>query len=93
MAIKGRYQVLAWTAVFAAVAGSIVWRDNASFDARKRVVTVRREIDRLQANIAAIQSDIAAAESHQVLEPKVMSYGLRFLSDSDQTQLTLPVGH
>ncbi len=93
MAIRGRYQVLGWTAVFGAVAGLIVWRDNASFDARHRVQQARTEIDRLQGEIAGIQSDIAAAESHRVLAPKVLEYGLHFLSDSDQTQLTLPAGH
>ncbi|HEY3935024.1 MAG TPA: hypothetical protein VGL65_10455 [Gemmatimonadales bacterium] len=93
MQVKGRYLVLAWTAVFLAAIGVIVWRDTRGFPAQHHVDQLDNQIKALLSRQGDLQARIAALESQQELAPRVRPLGLRVALDTEIIQLPIAGGH
>ena len=91
MQVKGRYLVLAWTAVFLATVGAIVFRTRDGFVMQERVGEVNAEIRVLEGIRGDVEAQVATLQSRLVLAPKVAARGLRFASDSEFRMLAVPV--
>ncbi len=90
MRIKGRYLVLAWTAVFLAAMGVIVVRDKRGFTVGKHLETLDDSVRAMQSLQASLEASIAALSSRDGLGAKLESRGFRFASDSELLTLPLP---
>lgn len=91
MRVKGRYLVLAWTAVFLVAVATIVLRDGAAFPARKHLVDLQRRIRALEGIRADLQAAVSELSSLDSLRPKVAALGLRAATDSELIPLAAPV--
>jgi cell division protein FtsL len=83
MQVKGRYLVVAWTAVFLAAVGAIVFRTSAGFRMQERVTALNDSIRAADAMYGDLAAKVATLQSRPVLAPKVEALGLRFASDSE----------
>ena len=92
MRVKGRYYVLAWTAVFLAAAAAIVLRDGAAFPARQHLGDLEKRIRALEGIRADLKTSISGLESPDSLRHKVAALGLRAATDSEMQQLSVPAG-
>ena len=90
MRIKGRYLVLAWTAVFLAAIGVIVMRDQRGFAVGRRLETLDDSVRALQSVEAQLDADIATLSSRNVLGTRLQARGMRFASDSELLSIPLP---
>jgi len=93
MQVKGRYLVVAWTAVFLAAVGAIVLRTQAGFRMQERVVALDEQIQALEGIHGDVEAQVTTLESRPVLAPKVEALGLRFASDSEFRLLPVPAAH
>ncbi|HEY4101889.1 MAG TPA: hypothetical protein VGM20_13525 [Gemmatimonadales bacterium] len=93
MRVKGRYLVLAWTAVFLAAVGVVVWRDDRGFPAQRRLDQLDNQIKALQSREGDLQARITALETAQELAPRVRPLGLRMALDTEMIQLPIASGH
>ena len=91
MQVRGRYLVVAWTAVFLAAAGTIALRSRSGFATRHRVDSIETRIKMLESIRADIAASVARLEARDSLSHKVGSLGLRFTPDSALVILRLPV--
>ena len=91
MQVKGRYLVLAWTAVFLAAAGAIVVRERRGWELRRRLDTVNDHLKVLEDMRAELEGSIAALGSRDSLVPRARALGLRIASDTELVQLPVPV--
>jgi cell division protein FtsL len=87
MQVRGRHLVLAWTAVFLAVAGVIVSRDRRGFELQKRVRVLNNHVRALISDRDRLAATIARLSTQEVLQPKVEAMGLRIASDSEMVAL------
>ncbi len=83
MQVRGRYLVIAWTAVFLAAVGAIVFRTSAGFRMQERVTALNDSIRTLDAVQGDLSARVATLQSRPILAPKVAALGLRFASDSE----------
>jgi hypothetical protein len=83
MRVKGRYLVVAWTAVFLAAVGAIVVRTSAGFRMQERVTALNDSIRAMDAIHGDLSAKVATLGSRPMLAPKVAALGLRFASDSE----------
>jgi len=90
MRVKGRYFVLAWTAVFLAAVAAIVLRDGAAFPARQHLDDLERRMRALEGIRADLKTKISGLERSDSLRPKVAAFGLRAATDSEMKQLSVP---
>ena len=90
MRVKGRYFVLAWTAVFLAAVAAIVLRDGAGFPARRHLGDLEKRIRALEGIRADLNARISGLESADSLRPKAAALGLRAATDSEIKQLSVP---
>jgi cell division protein FtsL len=90
MRVKGRYFVLAWTAVFLAAVAVIVLRDGAAFPARHHLDDLEARIRALEGIRADLKAKISGLESSDSLWPKAAALGLRFATDSELKNLSVP---
>ncbi|MEP6589761.1 MAG: hypothetical protein ABJC19_01145 [Gemmatimonadota bacterium] len=81
--------MLAWTAVFLAVAGVIVSRDRRGFAMQRRVRELNDHVRALVSDRDKVAATIARLSTQEVLQPKAEAMGLRTASDSEM--VTLPV--
>lgn len=90
MRVKGRYFVLAWTAVFLAAVAAIVLRDGAAFPARQHLGDLEKRTRALEGIRADLKTNISGLESSDSLRPKAAALGLRAATDSEIKQLSVP---
>lgn len=90
MQVKGRYLVIAWTAVFLTVAGAIVFRTHRGFATQERLRRVRDSVQAMRATRDKVRRSIGTLESRSVLEPRLELLGLRGASDSEIIRVQLP---
>jgi cell division protein FtsL len=90
MRIRGRYLVLAWTAVFLAAMGVIVVRDQRGFAVGRHLETLDDSVRALQSVQAELDADITTLSSRNVLGDKLKARGMRFASDSELLSIPLP---
>jgi cell division protein FtsL len=83
--------VIAWTAVFLAAVGAIVFRTRAGFRMQERLVAVNDTIQALDGVRGDVKAKVATLQSRPVLAPKAESLGLRFASDSELHLLPVSV--
>ena len=83
MQVRGRYLVIAWTAVFLAAVGAIVFRTRAGFEMQQRVVRLNDRIQVVEGIRGDVEAKVASLQSRPVLAPKVEALGLRFASDTE----------
>ncbi|MGH7594116.1 MAG: hypothetical protein ACRELE_09750 [Gemmatimonadales bacterium] len=93
MRVKGRYLVIAWTAVFLAAVAAIVLRDDAAYPARRHLDQLRDSITVLYGIRADLEAKIAALGSRDSLTPKAKALGLRNATDSEIVRISDPAGH
>jgi hypothetical protein len=93
MRVRGRYLVLAWTAVFLAAVGAIVFRTRSGFLMQRRVADLNGHIQALEGTRGDVEAGIAMLKSRPVLAPKVAKFGLRFASDTEFHLLPVPITH
>jgi hypothetical protein len=93
MRARGRYLVIAWTAVFLAAVAAIVLRDGAAYPARRHLEHLDDSIKALEGIRTDLQGRIEALRSWDSLTPKVRALGLRFATDSEVVQLSVPSRH
>jgi uncharacterized protein involved in exopolysaccharide biosynthesis len=91
MRVRGRYLVVAWTAVFLAAVGAIVLRTRAGFRMQERVTALTDSIQAVGAIHDDVETKVATLKSRPVLAPKVEALGLRFASDSELRLLPVRV--
>ncbi|MES2125551.1 MAG: hypothetical protein V4503_12780 [Gemmatimonadota bacterium] len=87
MQVRGRHLVLAWTAVFLAVAGVIVSRDHRGFELQRRAREVSDHVRALLSDRDRYAAAIARLSTQEVLQPKAEAMGLRVASDSEMVAL------
>lgn len=90
MRVRGRYLVIAWTAVFLAAVGSIVVRDAAGFALEKQLAELNADSRATQGLASDLQSQISDLQSHAVLVPRVQALGLRYAVDTEMVAIRLP---
>jgi cell division protein FtsL len=90
MRVKGRYLVLAWTAVFLAAVAAIVLRDEAAFPARQHLAELEKRIRALKGIHADLETKISGLMSPDSLRPKAAALGLRAATDSEIVPLSVP---
>ncbi len=93
MRVRGRYLVIAWTAVFLAAVGAIVFRTRAGFRMQERVTALNDSIQAVAGIRGDVEAKVAALKSLPVLAPKAAALGLRFASDTEFHLLAVPVAH
>ena len=93
MQVRGRYLIVAWTAVFLAAVGAIVLRTRAGFLMQQRVTAVDDSIKAIGAIRGDVESEVATLKSRPVLASKVEALGLRFASDTELRLLPVPIRH
>jgi hypothetical protein len=87
---KGRYLVVAWIAVFLAVAGVITLRDRAAFRTQETLRVVEESLQVVSRQHAELTADIANRLSAAVLTPLGESRGLRIPTDTEIETITVP---
>lgn len=87
MQVRGRHLVLAWTAVFLAVAGVIVYRDHRGFEMQRRARQLNDHVRALMSDRDKFAAAIARLSTQEVLQPKAEAMGLRTASDSEMVNL------
>lgn len=87
MQVKGRYLVVAWTAVFLAAAAVIVLRDGRAFPARRRLAELDGRIRALEGIQADLQAKISGLQTPDSLRPRMAAMGLRPATDSEIVRL------
>lgn len=87
MQVRGRHLVLAWTAVFLAVAGVIVSRDRRAFTLQAHVRDLDYRVGALISDRDRLAAVIARLSTQAELQPKVEAMGLRIASDSEMVAL------
>jgi hypothetical protein len=90
MQVRGRYLVLGWTAVFLAVAFTIVLRTRRSYETQRRLRQVRDSVQAMRAMRDAVGNEIGTLRGRNVLKTRVAASGLRMPSDSEVINLHLP---
>jgi cell division protein FtsL len=90
MRVRGRYLIVAWTAVFLAAVGAIVFRTRDGFQAQAHVTALDDSIQVLEGIHGDVEAKIAQLESRSALAPKAQALGLRFASDSEFQLLAIP---
>lgn len=90
MQVKGRYLVVAWTAVFLAAAAVIVLRDGRAFPARRHLAELDGRIRALEGIQADLEARISALESPDSLRPRMAALGLREPTPSEIVRLLVP---
>lgn len=93
MQVRGRYLVVAWTAVFLATVGAIVLRARSGILMRRRVDAIADTIRALSSSKADLETRVTDLESQPKLMPKAEALGLRNPSDSVVIILHVPAGH
>lgn len=89
MQVRGRHLVLAWTAVFLAVAGVVVSRDRRALAVQRRMGVVEDHVRALISDRDRLAATIARLSTQEQLQPKAEAMGLRVASDSEM--IFLPV--
>jgi len=89
--VRGRYLVLAWTAVFLAAAGAIVVRERRGWAVSRHLDEIDNHAKVLEDMRAELAGSIAAMSSRDSLIPRAEALGLRVPSDSELVQVNLPV--
>lgn len=87
MQVRGRHLVLAWTAVFLAVAGIIVSRDRRAFVLQDRLRAQNDHVRALLSDRDKLSATIARLATQEELQPKAEAMGLRIASDSEMVAL------
>ncbi len=87
MQVRGRHLVLAWTAVFLAVAGLVVSRDRRAFAVQRRVGVLDDHLRALISDRDRLAATIARLSTQEQLQPKAEALGLRIASDSEMVGL------
>lgn len=90
MQVKGRHLVLAWGAVFLAVAGAVAVRQHRALLANQEVRTLTDSLRALRAVHGDLSSSLSGLQSPELLLPRAESLGLRTPSDTEQVTLALP---
>ncbi len=90
MQVRGRHLVLAWTAVFLAVAGIIVSRDRRAFVMQDRLRAQNDHVRALLSDRDKLSATIARLATQEELQPKAEAMGLRIASDSEMVALPVP---
>lgn len=93
MQVRGRHLVIAWTAVFLAVAGIITVRDHHGWQVRGRLAAVRDSVEAARSEVDLLKSRVSFLTSRAHLAPIATALGLRISSDSEYQRLTLPGDH
>lgn len=91
MQVKGRYLVIAWTAVFLAAVGAIVFRTHAGFIMQQRVSAINDTIRALSAIRGDVEAKVATLKSRPMLAPRMELLGLHFASDTEFRLIHVPV--
>jgi cell division protein FtsL len=87
MQVRGRHLVLAWTAVFIAVAALVIARDRRAFVVQRRVGLLNDHIRALISDRDRLSATIARLSTQEELQPKAEALGLRIASDSEMVGL------
>lgn len=87
MQVRGRHLVLAWTAVFIAVAALVIARDRRAYLVQRRVTNLSDHISALISDRDRLSATIARLSTQQELQPKAEALGLRIASDSEMVGL------
>jgi hypothetical protein len=82
MQVRGRYLVVAWTAVFLAAAGTIALRSRSGFASRARVDSMEQRIKALESMRGDIRASVARLQALDSLARKAEALGLRQPSDT-----------
>lgn len=90
MQVRGRHLVVAWTTVFLAVVGVIVWRTRNAYLLQSRIAVLDDHVRALTSDRDRLVSRIAQLSTQQQLQPKAEAMGLRIASDSEMVELPLP---
>ena len=90
MRVKGRYLVIAWTAVFLAAVAAIVSRDGAAYPARQHLDKLGARIKELEGRSADLEASIEALKSTDSLARKAETLGLRKATDAELVILSDP---
>ncbi len=93
MQVRGRHLVLAWTAVFLAVAGVIVSRDRRAFALQGRLRTLDDHVSALISDRDRLAATIARLSTQEQLQPRAEAMGLRIASDSEMVALPVTPAH
>lgn len=91
MRVRGRYLVIAWTAVFLAAAGTIVFRSWNGFRMMRHLTAVNDTTHSLEGIRVDVTAAIERLKSRGELGRKAAATGLRFASDTDFHRLRVPV--
>lgn len=90
MQVKGRHLVLAWGAVFLAVAGTVAVRQHRAFLLNSEVGELTSTLRALRSVHGDLASNLAGMRSPELLLPRAESLGLQIPSDSAQINLSIP---
>ncbi len=87
---RGRYLVVAWVAVFLAVAGAITLRNRAAFRVQKALAAVAESLQVVERQRDELTSDIETRRSASALTPLGESRGLRIPTDTEIETIVVP---
>lgn len=90
LSLKGRYLVVAWTAVFLVVAGVITLRDRAAFRAQDRHRVLQESLQVVEREHAELLADINTRLSAGPLTALGERLGLRNPSDAEIETVRVP---
>lgn len=91
MTLKGRHWTVFWLLLFLGVAFVVVGRQNAALETARRLDTLRKSRQALEAQRLGLEQTIREQSSRAVLGPRAeRGLGLRHSESSDWTMLTLP---
>ncbi len=90
MQIRGRYLVLAWTAVFLAAIVLIAVRDKRGFAISHHLEVLDDSVRAMQSLQSGLEGNIATLSSRNALGARLESRGFRFASDSELLFVPLP---
>lgn len=91
LSLRGRYLVVAWTAVFLVVAGVITLRDRAAFRAVKRHEALRESLDVVERQHSELTAELATRRSPGELTPLGERLGLRIPTDAEIARVSVAV--
>lgn len=91
LSLRGRYLVVAWTAVFLAVAGVITLRDRAGFRALERYEVLQESVDVVTRQRAELGAEIHTRLSAGELTPLGERLGLRIPTDAEIARVSVAV--
>lgn len=89
MRLRGRYLILAWTALFLAVAGTIAVRDRRAFGTARRVAALEDSLNVVSRLHGELAAELANLQSPGALTLLGERLGLRAPTDSELLTVTV----